>query len=201
MLSHFLRASNKAVPSFVSYSVAYVTTGTTITVNAPSDNKSGDILVAILNDRDESTWTSPAGFTERVDNRICVATKVTSDSESSTYTFTTTSGNTRDKRVVIARFRLLNYSTISAVDTTSPYTVTGVTLSKSGFLLGAIIRNGNAVATLSLPASMTTIYSSGAINMPISFGYEEVPSGATGTRTFTSTDTSSVSAVLIGLES
>lgn len=199
MLSRKLRAAagNQGEPEFISFSTAYVASGSTITVDAPSDNRSGDILVAVLNDRDATTWTNSAGFTDVADSGICVSIKTTTGSESSTYTFT--AGATRDKRIVVARFRNASYNSIGAVDKTSPFTPSGVTMATAGLLLGAIIRNGNAATTLSLSGGMTTIYNSGAVAVPIRFGYEAVPAGSTGFRTFTSTDTGDVCAILLGL--
>jgi hypothetical protein len=201
MLTKMLRAASNSgdFPSFISFSTAYVASGSTITVNAPSDNETGDILVAVLNDRDAGSWTNSAGFTDRVDNGICISTKITSGSESATYTFNCS--ETRDKRIVVARFRDSTYNSISSVDQTSPYVVSQITMLSAGLLLGAIVRNGSAATTFTLPSGMTTIYASGAITVPISFGYEVVSAGATGTRTFTSTDTSSVSAIILGLRS
>jgi hypothetical protein len=203
MLTKMLRASAgiNDIPSFISFASAFSGIGDAVTINAPSDNMSGDILVAVLVNDVGGTWNTASGFTEQVDNDVCIQTLITGSSEPSTYTFSCSGTDGNRQRGVIARFRNGTYNSIGSVDKTSPFAASGITMTNAGLLLGAIVIYSDASESVTLPTSMTTIYNSSASTVTIALGYEVVASGATGTRTFTTTDSTASAAVLLGLRS
>lgn len=177
------------------------TNATTFTINKPTGTVEDDILIAIMtsNTTGSVTWTTPAGWTEVNDaGNGLIAYKTAGASEGASYTFT--SNTSAQYRGCIVCYRDVLIDAIGTVDTSSPFTPAGVTMTDSGILVGIITRAGAAAQTLTLPASMTSRFNSGTTDKTVAVGDEAVSAGATGSRTFTSSNNNNVTSVLIGLK-
>lgn len=199
MLTHMLRAAEKA--RFISVaSNARTTTGATLTINKPADTVEGDFLIVFLESDNSTSWTGDTGWTEIFDTNLRIAYKVATSSEGASYTFTAASASTALRGCILC-YRGAAYDTIGTADTASPFTPAGITMSNFGILIGVIGRAGGSTQTLTLPASMTSRFNSSPSNSTLAVGDEIIQLGATGaTRTFTSTNNNSVTALLVGLK-
>lgn len=195
MLARFLLTAG-SVPQFISFSTARVSSNEVV-VTTPSGVQEGDFLLAVMVSSDGDSWDTTSGWTERVDNEIRIATKTATASEPSSYTFVADSDNV--SRVVILCFRNGTLQSVGALDSSDPYQPSGITLSNSGLLIGVAARAGSSSQSLTLPASMTTLFNSSPSDTTIAVGMEAVQEGATGSRTFTSSNSTNVKTLLIGL--
>lgn len=101
-LDHLLRATTKSSAANIKFISSSTTinpsTGSSLILNLPTDNRANDVLVAIgVNSRGGAgaTWTPPAGFTEVYDQgsspNLFVAYRTATGAETSTYTWTASS--------------------------------------------------------------------------------------------------------------
>lgn len=189
-------------PRFVAVSSnVTATNATTFTIDKPTGTSADDILIAVMtaNTTGTVTWTTPAGWTEVEDaGNGLIAYKTAGASEGASYTFT--SNASAQFRGCIVCYRDVLIDAIGAVDTTSPFSPAGVTMTDSGLLIGIITRGGASSQTLTLPASMTSRFNSSPSDKTVAVGDEAVSAGATGSRTFTSTNSNNVTSILIGLK-
>jgi hypothetical protein len=204
MLTKFLRAATRAsTPRFVAEANAVTTVaGASITINKPTGTVENNILIALITSNNTSgvSWTTPAGWTEVSDTgRGLIAYKTAGASEGASYTFTSNDSGAQHRGCIVCYSNVL-IDAIGAVDTTSPFIPAGVTMTDSGLLIGIITRAGAAAQTLTLPASMTSRFNSGVTDKTLAVGDEAVSSGATGSRTFTSSNANNVTSILIGLK-
>lgn len=174
------------------------TATTTITINKPTGTVEGDLMIAVMVSDEARTWTGDTDWTEVRDGAPRIAYKVAGASEPSSYTFTC--ALSRRSRGVILTYRNAVYDTIGAVDTSSPYSPAGITMSDTGRLIGVICKSDTAGTTFTLPSSMTSRTNSTIVTPRIAIGDEAVSAGATGSRTFTSSSTTNIAAVLLGIK-
>jgi hypothetical protein len=198
MLSRFLLASGR-VPQFISSSTARIVSGNDLVISRPSGVQENDFLLAVMVNASGESWESTSGWTERIDNGIRIATKTATASEPASYTFVCQDDNENPTRGVILCFRNVVFQSGGALDASSPYQPPGVTMADVGLLIGVGVRAGDSSQSITLPTSMTPLFNSSPSDTTIAIGMEEVPVGATGSRTFTATSSLSVITLLIGL--
>lgn len=177
-------------PIFIASEVANVVTSATLIINKPAGVVSGMLLVAFMssNDGAAASWSGDAGWTERADQGsepyFRCATLVAGGAEPASYTFTYSIVANKLSGFILA-FTNAAYNNIGAFGTSTsgdPVVAPSTTLSKTGALLAAYTVNNNN-STFTSPTGMVLIAEYLAASPSISIFMQEVPIGATGTRT------------------
>lgn len=180
---------------------------TTIVINKPSGVVQNDLMVAIVTADDtgsNKTFTGPTGWTEAGDfGGLAVYYKTAGASETSTYTFTCSSGQVLSG--IIMAFRNAAWDLIGASATGPTPTLPSITLSSNNSTVIAFVKAGDKVDLASniTDDSYTYVYketaSVQAFTMVIAIK-EGVASGSTGTVTSVTTKNSSARGFLIGIK-
>ncbi len=204
-------------PVFVSSSVTQQTTGSAnLTINKPmggtaeTNTAEGDLMIAMMasSNNPSGTWTGDTGWTEVADQgnnlMLRVAYKIAGASEPSSYTFTSTSGDSGAiKAGAILTYRKGAYDVVGGFGTNSSNTVApSITISSVfSLLIGAAFNSGGSV-TVTPPAGMTTRVSNSDLTAP-SFGIFEEGfelAGATGSRTFSAGGSNTRASILLSIK-
>lgn len=168
--------------------LAEVASSTTLTLPRPPGVRSGNTMVVVAINNGSSLWTSPAGFTERLDaNGRMLSTRVAAAGEAVDYSFTTTSGalsgfilNTRLQYAVAS-------ASVSGV-ASGAITLSSITMPAAGWLFAFFSNPTNTVTNWTVPAGMTLLLTDTTATAGTwALFVEKVASGATGTRSSTAT--------------
>lgn len=175
-------------------------TDSTIVIDKPSGLINGDTLVAIIGG--QSTWTSPAGWTETLDaNGLSYSRRVVDGSEGATITFTH-GGSPNYLAGVIIAIRGGSFDVVGSIGSGgSPAVAPSITLTGAGLVLAAYIANRGTFTTPSGFSSVATAQgvNSGSLEMSIAVFSKSFPTGATGTVSSTNSDVAGRGA-LIGVK-
>lgn len=200
MLADKLRAAalSEAAIQFVASAFTQRTTASTsLTISKPTGTVQGDLMVAFMaNDSGATqTWTGDTGWTEIADEGsgagLRLAYKVAGASEGSSYTFTAATSAILGG--VILTYRNAAYDASGAFAGVGfPKALPSVTASTTNcVLIGAAFKGGAGGGgdTIAPPGSMTLRSQNNDADSPSwGVGDEQLTaSGATGTRSFTST--------------
>lgn len=199
-------AGNKAI-ALINTSFVSLSNNTAITGNKPANTNENDLLIAILADYINRTYTPPSGWTEVLDNgRLNICYKIAGASEPSTYTWTPSAG-TRSC-LLICTYRNAAYDTIGTVSTTvsgTTQTAPAITLASSGSTLFAVFAaaSSNNLSYSNQTAGLNVLLSDSDSNTPSMTVYtqDNVSSGSTGNKSADASATPiNPSCVLFGIK-
>lgn len=184
--------SGAGLGKFVGVATATPAGATSHVCNKPAGTVAGDILVAIMGGSNTGaaiTWTGGTGFTEPADQgaspNLRVAYLVAGASEPATYTFTSSAAT--NSSVHILRFSNGLFDAAGSIVATAAdgaLAATGIT-SAGGCVIASFLSRLGA-STHSTPSGMTLVAQTNAGgNQMLSTFAQQVPAGATGTRTCT----------------
>lgn len=172
-------------PTFIGKEFAESATQTnTLTINKPAGTQSGDLMIAVLVNNSNTTW-SLSGWTAQVDQSgHMVLTKTAGSSEPASYAFNSTNSNACSGVVLTYRGGVLDaigtYQSNTGVSVIDPAIPT-VTANFS-LLLGTASRRAQS-ATIAAPLGTRHI-DNNANNPSFFVGEELINIGTTGTRRF-----------------
>lgn len=204
-------------PTFVASTTTQQSTGSTNLViskpmggTADTNTTEGDLMVAFMGSSNSpsGTWTGDTDWTEVADQgnalNLRVAYKFAGASEPSSYTFTSTAGDSGAiKAGAILTYRKADFDAMGGFGTNASNSVApSVNISADfSLLLGAVFNSGNGV-TISGPAG-TTLRASNSDSISPTFSiFEEGPelAGASGTRTFVAGSSGTRTSALVSIK-
>ena len=170
--------------------------GLTLTISKPPGTRDGDLMVALLESPATTvTWTGDTGWTEVADKGSSPGTRIAykvASSEGSSYTFTASASSTPSGSIIT--YRGAEYDAVGAAFATgSTITPTGPTASVWGGKLLAIAGRAGASQTYTESSGlMQKVAEDGDATSPCySIFQQNIPGGATGTRSFVNSGGSS----------
>lgn len=187
------------------------TSGASLVINKPTGTREGDLMVAFIASgggtqaapgwSGDTGWTYVANLTTNGRPVNAIAYKVAGASEGASYTFTST--NNRTATGTIVTYRNAAYDVIgSATNGTNPLVLPEVTLSADySYLIGFAGRDLASV-TVTAPAGMSTLKLDADATAPSYLIAHEgpEPAGATGTRSFTTGNSTNSNGLMAGVK-
>jgi hypothetical protein len=202
-----------SVPEYVAAATgAFTSTGFTLVINKPAGTVEGDLMIAIMGCEDNATWSGATDWVEVADQgsspSLRIAYKVAGPSEPSSYTFTCGSFS-GDRSGVIVTCRNAVYDTIGTIATgtsgtsDNTLTISQISAASNFSLIFSAVFRAEASSSISTPIDMTSRSSRTSTGPSFRISSQYVLSGATGSRSCTTSGASSsipVSGVLFSVK-
>jgi len=198
---------NQVGPILISQaSTQRTTSASTLTINKPTGTLEGDLMVAVVNNSSNCSWTGDTGWTEVADQGSSpstrIAYKVAGASEGASYVFTSSANGTSSGTIVT--YRNAAYDAVGTITSSAnPLVLSSVTASVAfSRILATVARNATSI-TITGPATMQQIAIDNDATDPSRLVEQDdtlSPAGASGTRSFTVGSTSNVSGALVAIK-